>query len=429
MTPSGTGIVHAITLITANDQPGRDPTSFTLSGSSDGITFTPIASGNLAPPTTRFSFYQATFANSTAYTQYRVVFPTISNSITSNSMQIAEVQLNVAGNILTPGDGLSTTYTSGASSPAGQGAAGMIDGQLGMAGTPQKFVVTGGNLGPTSVDITPAVGASIVTGFDIFSDEIGNGAQTPASVTISGSNNGVTFTQIFTSPLVAASAMYQDQQFSFANTTSYTRYRLTFGASSDAAMSIGEIQLFGNALGAAPGNDACASAQVVTDGSTSASTINATGTAVASCTTGDPDDVWFRYIASVTGNIEVNTCGAGTLDTTLAVFASCGGAQIGCNDNACLGKSRVRFVATSGAAYLIRVAGVGGATGSFTLNIVPNPVIHNDVAIPLAYNFNGMVHSGEGGMPDNLTGYRSLSDRGFLLTGARPARSRSARRA
>ncbi|MEC8653310.1 MAG: hypothetical protein VXY92_12195, partial [Planctomycetota bacterium] len=31
--------------------------------------------------------------------------------------------------------------------------------------------------------------------------------------------------------------------------------------------------------------------------------------------------------------------------------------------------------------------------------------------IPLAYNFNGMVHVGEGGLPDDPTGFRSISDR------------------
>jgi hypothetical protein len=33
--------------------------------------------------------------------------------------------------------------------------------------------------------------------------------------------------------------------------------------------------------------------------------------------------------------------------------------------------------------------------------------------IPLAYNFNGIVHAGESGLPDDLNGYRSISDRGL----------------
>ncbi|MCA8948197.1 MAG: hypothetical protein KDE27_01765 [Planctomycetes bacterium] len=33
--------------------------------------------------------------------------------------------------------------------------------------------------------------------------------------------------------------------------------------------------------------------------------------------------------------------------------------------------------------------------------------------IPLAYNFNGIVHAGESGLPDDPNGYRSISDRGL----------------
>jgi hypothetical protein len=103
------------------------------------------------------------------------------------------------------------------------------------------------------------------------------------------------------------------------------------------------------------------------------------------------------------------------MDTVVSVYPSCGGAEIGCNDNACLGKSRVRWSATSGTQYVIRVAGVAGEQGSFQLNIVPNPVVHSDVPVQLAWNFNGMAQNGEENNPDNPDGYRSLSDRGMRL--------------
>ena len=35
------------------------------------------------------------------------------------------------------------------------------------------------------------------------------------------------------------------------------------------------------------------------------------------------------------------------------------------------------------------------------------------IPVPLNYNFNGIVHAGEAGNPDSLTGYRSISDRGL----------------
>jgi hypothetical protein len=40
------------------------------------------------------------------------------------------------------------------------------------------------------------------------------------------------------------------------------------------------------------------------------------------------------------------------------------------------------------------------------------------VPIALNYNFNGMVHAGEAGQPDSLTGFRAISDRGLLIDGA-----------
>jgi hypothetical protein len=41
--------------------------------------------------------------------------------------------------------------------------------------------------------------------------------------------------------------------------------------------------------------------------------------------------------------------------------------------------------------------------------------------VPLNYNFNGIVHAGENGQPDNPTGYRSISDRGLDFTAGVPA--------
>ena len=43
--------------------------------------------------------------------------------------------------------------------------------------------------------------------------------------------------------------------------------------------------------------------------------------------------------------------------------------------------------------------------------------------IPLNYNFNGIVHAGENGVPDDPNGYRSISDRGLDFTGGVPSDS------
>jgi hypothetical protein len=107
VTPSsGMSVVSGIRLWTANDAPERDPASYKLEGSTSGPAgpFTTISEGPLALPTGRnpggltvpltgSNFQVVNFANTTAYTTYRLTFPTLRDSAAANSMQIAEVEL------------------------------------------------------------------------------------------------------------------------------------------------------------------------------------------------------------------------------------------------------------------------------------------------------------------------------------------------
>ncbi len=43
------------------------------------------------------------------------------------------------------------------------------------------------------------------------------------------------------------------------------------------------------------------------------------------------------------------------------------------------------------------------------------------IPVPLTYNFNGIVHAGESGLPDDPNGYRSISDRGLDWQGGVPS--------
>ncbi len=413
VTPSGSGIVRTLSLITANDAPERDPTSFLLEGSDDGVTFAPIATGNLTPPTTRFSLFSASFGNATAYRDYRVTFPTI-RAGSANSMQIAEVQLSTLGDVTSPSDVVSITYTPGASSNANEGVANLFDNRL-----DRKLNVLNGNLGPTTIDITPAVGTTVVSGIVMYgaNDDVGFPGRTPTNITLMGSNDGTDYTPLFTSALAQATANYQDQQFSFENTTGYAHYRLVLDVpffSTD--MQLGEVELLGTVGAGTPANDMCANATPITAGTITGTNFNATGTNRTRCSPDDTLDVWYRYTATVSGTVEANTCGASTLDTTLAVFAACDAAEpIACDDNSCGAHEIIRFAAEAGRTYFIRVAGVGGASGAFTLTIDEHPAVYNDVGIELAYNFNGMVHAGEADNPDAPLGFRSISDRGLDL--------------
>jgi hypothetical protein len=109
VTPSrGPSVVRAIRLYTANDAPERDPASFLLEGSTAGANgpFTVIygsnvtlpgnrnnqAAGTAIDPNTQY-FVDVAFNNTTAYTAYRVTFPTLRDGVTANAMQIGEVEL------------------------------------------------------------------------------------------------------------------------------------------------------------------------------------------------------------------------------------------------------------------------------------------------------------------------------------------------
>ncbi|MBU3682853.1 MAG: hypothetical protein FGM39_02330 [Phycisphaerales bacterium] len=87
---------------------------------------------------------------------------------------------------------------------------------------------------------------------------------------------------------------------------------------------------------------------------------------------------WFRWTSTVSGPVEVSTCGLAAFDTRLAVLASCDPASaIACNDDG-IGcpnyTSKLAFQASQGVAYLIAVGGIdASAAGSGLLRIDPAP--------------------------------------------------------
>ena len=409
------GVVRGISIVTANDAPERDPFDFVLEGSNDGgVTFGIIASGALNPATSRRALSQVLFANSTAYGQYRITFPTVRAPGSANSMQVAEVRLITRGNILSNGDPFTVTYPSGAFTGASEGPASLFDGRLGT-----KLGIFNGNAGPTIIDVTPALGASIVTSLALFGggDDTNFQDRTPTYVTLSGSNDGITYTQIVNRPFTQLNVNFSEQEINFPNTVSYSRFRIELGPSIATFLQVSEMMLSGINAPAAPVNDTCAGASVVSVGTIAGSNFNASGTDITACGNSDTADVWYSYTPAASGLVEANTIGSGTLDTTLAVYDGCGGPSLGCSDNARGNKSRVRWTAVAGRPYKIRVAGADATTGTFAITIDPAPALFSDVAIPLNYNFNGILHAGEAGTPDAPNGFRSIGDRALRLTG------------
>ncbi len=119
------------------------------------------------------------------------------------------------------------------------------------------------------------------------------------------------------------------------------------------------------------GNDLCANALPLCDGTpASSTTVGATSDGAATCaaSTGTPD-VWYSYIPAVSASITVDTCTA-TYDSALSVHTGAcpGTTQVACDDDACGSlHSRVSFPATAGTRYLVRVSGFSGSTGTFSV--------------------------------------------------------------
>ncbi|MDT8302666.1 MAG: LamG-like jellyroll fold domain-containing protein, partial [Sedimentisphaerales bacterium] len=121
---SGASIVTALTFTTANDAPERDPISFELSGSNDSIDgpYTLIASGDIvdfameaAWPRFTKNATPISFDNDVAYKYYQVMFPTVRDPGSANSMQIAEVELIGAPGKLAAASLLSVVRSNGVS--------------------------------------------------------------------------------------------------------------------------------------------------------------------------------------------------------------------------------------------------------------------------------------------------------------------------
>jgi cellulose/xylan binding protein with CBM9 domain len=103
ITPAaGATVVSGITFTTANDAAERDPVTFELYGSNDSIDgpYTLIASGDIVDFAGETEWARFTrnvtdisFVNGVTYTHYQVLFPTVRDPASANSMQIAEVEL------------------------------------------------------------------------------------------------------------------------------------------------------------------------------------------------------------------------------------------------------------------------------------------------------------------------------------------------
>jgi len=243
VTPSvGATLVSGITLTSANDAPERDPASYQLEGSLDGVSYFPVASGPVPAFTSRFNKQYIFFTNARAYKSYRLIFPTVANAAAANSMQISEVELlgvvaDLPQDVTQPGDPIVGTSNN---TPGSEGVANSIDNQ------PTKYL----NFDKlnTGFTVSPRAGLTLVSGLTLTS---ANDApeRDPASYVLSGAYDGSNFTQIATGTVTPFTNRFQKITILFDNKVPYLQYRLIFPTVANAAaansMQVSEVELLG----------------------------------------------------------------------------------------------------------------------------------------------------------------------------------------
>jgi hypothetical protein len=267
----GARAVQSFILTTANDAVASDPSSYQLYGTNDPVTspehssgalenWTLVASGSLALPDERSTAGAAvSFANATAFSSWRLIFPTVKDPAQANGMQVAEAQFYTGANgagtpVLAPGDAIIAVQLplSTSSSPGAETAAQGID-----ANTATKYL----NFGErnTGLIVTPSAGPQIVRSIKLTTANDG-AERDPMSWVLHGTNEeirslphsegdmenwtfiaqgetGLTIDRFLEGPVVG-----------FANATAFASYRITFPSVRTVAtansMQFSEVQLF-----------------------------------------------------------------------------------------------------------------------------------------------------------------------------------------
>lgn len=281
VTPSGgTSIVRSLQLTTANDAVERDPASFAVYGTDDAITsadnswgdkenWTLIAEGTVTLPDARNTAGPiVNFENATSYTSYRIVFPTVNNAGSANSMQVSEVALftqpdGAGNNVLVAGSpvlAVDLDVFPDSRYPGNEGPLNAID-----RATAAKYL----NFGKANSGfiVTPSIGTTTLSGFRIITANDWP-ERDPASWEVYGTNDTIVstdnsrgdqenWTLIASGTVTLPTARYSSGPLvTFVNATDYTSYRMVFTALRNAtatdSMQLSEIQFYGKIGAACP---------------------------------------------------------------------------------------------------------------------------------------------------------------------------------
>jgi len=241
---AGLTLIRGIILTTAGDTPERDPSSVTIRGSVDGSSFIDIVNNmSTVLPDSRLTQTAFYFANDRSFTRYQVLFPSLKNSGSANSMQISEVALIgeiINSDVTTPGD---TISGSSSNYPESESPPNAIDNNY----LTKYLNFDKGNSGFT---VTPSIGPTIISTITLTTAN-DKPERDPASVTIRGSADGNNFVDI----VVGLSTPLSDERgstesFEFQNNNYYSSYQILFPTLKDSglanSMQIAEVELLGD---------------------------------------------------------------------------------------------------------------------------------------------------------------------------------------
>jgi hypothetical protein len=186
----------------------------------------------------------------------------------------------------------------------------------------------------------------------------------------------------------------------------------------------------GQAVEAPPANDNFANAEVINGVTASIGGTNVDATSETNepniVSGGTINSVWYKLTAPMTGSVNIDTNGPGTIasDTSIGVFV--GASLVSLNEITAnsgyvpFGYSRMTFGVQSGTVYYIKVEGFGALTGTFTLNYALTAASPNDnfASARSIYNFAGsnlsisdtnVGSTGETGEPNHAGGSTPLN--------------------
>lgn len=252
--------VTGLRLTSANDAPDRDPASFVISGSNNGTSFQEIARGAVPFFGNRFETVQIDFENDSAYSHYRLVFPTVRDAAVAVAMQIVEVELLgwiPEGEVDNPGDPdtpdvIDLTRLEDISAPDDT-----IEPTTNNSPVNEEVWHAIDNIaetkylnfdGPNSgFMIQPAVGLTVVNGLRLTSANDAPGRD-PASYLLEGSQNGIAFELISQGDVPVFDDRFTAVEIAFNNNKSFEYYRLTFPnlrGGSGQLMQVAEVEFLG----------------------------------------------------------------------------------------------------------------------------------------------------------------------------------------